>query len=73
MRPFLSCIVGASSPCTRSMVGCGIIHSAEGNGKCSLKDRARFLDIARGLALECATIQDELAWLLLKTPTVVEF
>ncbi len=31
---------------------------AEGNGKRSLKDRARFLDIARGLALECAAIQD---------------
>jgi four helix bundle protein len=31
---------------------------AEGNGKRSLKDRARYLDIARGSALECAAIQD---------------
>ena len=31
---------------------------AEGNGKRNLKDRARFLDIARGSALECAAIQD---------------
>jgi four helix bundle protein len=34
---------------------------AEGNGKRSLKDRSRFLDIARGSALECASIQDVLA------------
>jgi len=33
---------------------------AEGNGKRSLKDRARFLDMARGTTLECAAIQD--AW-----------
>ncbi len=33
---------------------------AEGNGKRSLKDRARFLDMARGTALECAAIRD--AW-----------
>ena len=33
---------------------------AEGNGKRSRKDRARFLDIARGSALECAAIQDVL-------------
>ena len=33
---------------------------AEGNGKRSLRDRARFLDIARGSALECAAIQDVL-------------
>ena len=33
---------------------------AAGNGKRSLKDRARFLNIARGSALECAAIQDVL-------------
>ena len=33
---------------------------AEGNGKRSRKDRARFLDIARGSALECSAIQDVL-------------
>jgi four helix bundle protein len=32
----------------------------EGNVQRSLKDRARFLDMARGTALECAATQD--AW-----------
>ena len=36
------------------------LNIAEGNGKRSLKDRARLLDIARGSALECAAIQDVL-------------
>ena len=36
------------------------LNIAEGNGKRSLKDRARFLDIAPGSALECAAIQDVL-------------
>ena len=37
------------------------LNIAEGNGKRSLKDRNRFLDIVRGSALECAAIQDILA------------
>ena len=37
------------------------LNIAEGNGKRSPKDRARFFDIARGSALECAAHQDVLA------------
>ena len=36
------------------------LNVAEGNGKRSRNDRARFLDIARGSALEGAAIQDVL-------------
>ena len=36
------------------------LNIAEGNGKRSPKDRARFFDIARGSALECSAIQDVL-------------
>lgn len=36
------------------------LNVAEGNGKRSVKDRARFFDIARGSAFECAAIQDVL-------------
>lgn len=34
------------------------LNIAEGNGKQSLKDKNRFFEIARGSALECATIHD---------------
>jgi len=36
------------------------LNIAEGNGKQSLKDKNRFFEIARGSALECATIHDVL-------------
>ena len=36
------------------------LNIAEGNGKQSLKDKSRFFEIARGSALECASIQDVL-------------
>jgi len=36
------------------------LNIAEGNGKFSAKDRARFLEVARGSALECAACLDVL-------------
>ena len=36
------------------------LNIAEGNGKFSLKDRSRFLEMARGSALECAACLDVL-------------
>jgi len=36
------------------------LNIAEGNGKFSVKDRARFLEMARGSTLECAACLDVL-------------
>lgn len=36
------------------------LNIAEGNGKGTLQDRRRFIEIARGSAMECAAIQDVL-------------
>ena len=48
------------------------LNIAEGNGKFSAKDRARFLEIARGSALECAACLDVLVARKLVTPDQVE-
>jgi four helix bundle protein len=47
------------------------LNIAEGNGKFSGKDRARFLEIARGSALECAACLDVLVARKLATPDQV--
>jgi four helix bundle protein len=48
------------------------LNVAEGNGKFSAKDRARFLEIARGSALECAAALDVLVVRNLAAPEQVE-
>jgi four helix bundle protein len=48
------------------------LNIAEGNGKFSGKDRARFLGIARGSALECAACLDVLVVRKLATPEQIE-
>src|SRR5213078_3056711 len=48
------------------------LNIAEGNGKFSGKDRARFLEIARGSALECAACLDVLVARKLATPERIE-
>jgi four helix bundle protein len=48
------------------------LNIAEGNGKFSAKDRARFLEIARGSALECAACLDVLVARKLATLDQIE-
>src|SRR5438105_7140558 len=48
------------------------LNIAEGNGKFSTKDRARFLEIARGSALECAACLDVLVGRKLTTAAQIE-
>src|SRR5213596_3109287 len=47
------------------------LNIAEGNGKFSARDRARFLEMARGSALECAACLDVLVARKLATPEQV--
>jgi four helix bundle protein len=48
------------------------LNIAEGNSKFSAKDRARFLEIARGSALECAACLDVLVARRLADPERIE-
>jgi four helix bundle protein len=48
------------------------LNIAEGNGKFSAKDRARFLEIARGSTLECAACLDVLVARKLATADQIE-
>jgi four helix bundle protein len=48
------------------------LNIAEGNGKFSVKDRARFLEIARGSALESAAALDVLVARKLAAPEKIE-
>lgn len=48
------------------------LNIAEGNGKFSGRDRARFFEIARGSALECAACLDVLVVRRLATESQVE-
>ncbi|HEX8679040.1 MAG TPA: four helix bundle protein, partial [Chthoniobacterales bacterium] len=47
------------------------LNIAEGNGKFSQRDRARFLEMARGSALECAACLDVLIARRLTTPEAI--
>ncbi len=47
------------------------LNIAEGNGKFAIKDRCRFLDFARGSALECAACLDVLVAKKLSEEAVV--
>ena len=48
------------------------LNIAEGNGKFSARDRSRFLEIARGSALECAACLDVLVARRLAAPEQIE-
>ena len=48
-----------------------LLNIAEGNGKFAIKDRCRFLDFARGSALECAACLDVLVAKKLSEEAVV--
>lgn len=48
------------------------LNIAEGNGKFSAADRVRFLEMARGSALECAACLDVLVARKLTTPADIE-
>lgn len=57
--PLAACRISAVPQLDRASTSVPL-NIAEGNGKRSTKDRCRYLDIARGSALECASCLDVL-------------